>query len=104
LNGHVHRRGHHSLPTRRPSDLEKYWSTGSRSTTTGVIYSVRSATCRISSACTKTCWCGNTWTSLLAVMGSLQSGESESYRNCWRSEEHTFELQSRENLVCRLLL
>src|SRR5207302_11220452 len=23
---------------------------------------------------------------------------------CWRSEEHTSELQSRENLVCRLLL
>src|SRR5690606_41474798 len=27
---------------------------------------------------------------------------SKSYR--WRSEEHTSELQSRENLVCRLLL
>src|SRR5436309_12717620 len=26
------------------------------------------------------------------------------YRFCWRSEEHTSELQSRENLVCRLLL
>src|SRR5436309_8820256 len=25
-------------------------------------------------------------------------------RPCWRSEEHTSELQSRENLVCRLLL
>src|SRR5690606_40795055 len=24
--------------------------------------------------------------------------------SCWRSEEHTSELQSRENLVCRLLL
>src|SRR5436309_7589041 len=26
------------------------------------------------------------------------------YLNCFRSEEHTSELQSRENLVCRLLL
>src|SRR5690606_39462943 len=24
--------------------------------------------------------------------------------SCWRSEEHTSELQSRENIVCRLLL
>src|SRR5690606_41384372 len=29
---------------------------------------------------------------------------SNDVRRCWRSEEHTSELQSRENLVCRLLL
>src|SRR5690606_39820441 len=28
----------------------------------------------------------------------------EEYEGNWRSEEHTSELQSRENLVCRLLL
>src|SRR5690606_39720833 len=28
----------------------------------------------------------------------------QSYHDGWRSEEHTSELQSRENLVCRLLL
>src|SRR5690606_41984294 len=28
----------------------------------------------------------------------------QSIHACWRSEEHTSELQSRENLVCRLLL
>src|SRR5690606_29009888 len=35
----------------------------------------------------------------------LQDTRSEkNYENAFRSEEHTSELQSRENLVCRLLL
>src|SRR5207302_9546117 len=33
-----------------------------------------------------------------------RSEEGEASRACLRSEEHTSELQSRENLVCRLLL
>src|SRR6266511_6437660 len=41
----------------------------------------------ISTACS-TCWCS------CSRMRATQ----------WRSEEHTSELQSRENLVCRLLL
>src|SRR5690606_41289533 len=37
--------------------------------------------------------------------GATASGDSVSaYANFIRSEEHTSELQSRENLVCRLLL
>src|SRR5690606_41542211 len=40
-------------------------------------------------------WCGFSWTFLSEVSGAF----------LWRrSEEHTSELQSRENLVCRLLL
>src|SRR5215510_16504711 len=35
------------------------------------------------------------WKSLLAIIAG---------HNCWRSEEHTSELQSRGHLVCRLLL
>src|SRR5690606_41588537 len=35
---------------------------------------------------------------------SLSSSSSSRHCICWRSEEHTSELQSRENLVCRLLL
>ena len=31
-------------------------------------------------------------------------GAKEVMPNLWRSEEHTSELQSRRNLVCRLLL
>src|SRR5690606_41476475 len=33
-----------------------------------------------------------------------EGGRAQSVRNHERSEEHTSELQSRENLVCRLLL
>src|SRR5690606_39603020 len=42
-------------------------------------------------------------TSALTCRRSRQSGTSPSVRSA-RSEEHTSELQSRENLVCRLLL
>src|SRR5436309_7917046 len=35
---------------------------------------------------------------------SVCSSRSACARRPWRSEEHTSELQSRENLVCRLLL
>src|SRR3712207_8022379 len=34
----------------------------------------------------------------------LPLGRHEVARACWRSEEHTSELQSRQYLVCRLLL
>src|SRR2546427_1116576 len=37
---------------------------------------------------------------LLAMKESLAAGP----RDAWRSEEHTSELQSQSNLVCRLLL
>src|SRR5207302_6984900 len=36
--------------------------------------------------------------------GSPWSRTTKPSGACWRSEEHTSELQSRENLVCRLLL
>src|SRR5690606_41705929 len=35
---------------------------------------------------------------------SFRTGTIHAVRTCPRSEEHTSELQSRENLVCRLLL
>src|SRR5690606_39499264 len=67
---------------------------------------------------------GNIWVVSMALQISINSCLSpihnlkptglypDSSRNCWmkfimpsgRSEEHTSELQSRENLVCRLLL
>src|SRR2546421_8051216 len=37
-------------------------------------------------------------------LGSAVAGESEHQRHAGRSEEHTSELQSRSDLVCRLLL
>src|SRR5690606_2704711 len=38
------------------------------------------------------------------LRGFVPPYESTVTANLWRSEEHTSELQSRENLVCRLLL
>src|SRR5207302_5071900 len=40
----------------------------------------------------------------LAVFNALTSTTSHELKTAKRSEEHTSELQSRENLVCRLLL
>src|SRR5690606_42051834 len=42
-------------------------------------------------------------TAPIPVTTSSQRAAAETV-SCWRSEEHTSELQSRENLVCRLLL
>src|SRR5690606_41373914 len=39
-----------------------------------------------------------------APRGGAGSGSADAYWSNRRSEEHTSELQSRENLVCRLLL
>src|SRR3712207_8673016 len=38
------------------------------------------------------------------VMAMARRASRASHRNCCRSEEHTSELQSRQYLVCRLLL
>src|SRR5690606_41823255 len=75
----------HSFPTRRSSDLTGLSSATSTSrSTSSTCFATRAscpATCPTSSACARLpAWCG------------------------FRSEEHTSELQSRENLVCRLLL
>src|SRR5207302_8590102 len=71
----------HSFPTRRSSDLTTA-SCRRRRATTG-----RASGCRP----TRSCRCTG--------RGSRRRG-----RRGRRSEEHTSELQSRENLVCRLLL
>src|SRR5690606_41501702 len=54
---------------------------------------------------------GNNWATFSKVGGVGTAGEGDSAENdasdktpTGRSEEHTSELQSRENLVCRLLL
>src|SRR5436309_12688179 len=39
-----------------------------------------------------------------ALIAELDAGDAIYIPYQWRSEEHTSELQSRENLVCRLLL
>src|SRR5207302_11114484 len=45
------------------------------------------------------------WVCMVSVgLVEFDSAHTESPTPCRRSEEHTSELQSRENLVCRLLL
>src|SRR5947209_8996668 len=69
----------HSFPTRRSSDLARR-----RSTPASMSYAPNGASSSASSA-----------TPLAGALGP---------RRWWRSEEHTSELQSRQYLVCRLLL
>src|SRR5690606_40270179 len=93
---HIYHRDLHSFPTRRSSDLQR----------------LQKPTCFLSSSVGSTDW----------DMTQRASSQKDSPIRCpawcstsrcrrWRStstgtrsEEHTSELQSRENLVCRLLL
>src|SRR2546430_9502423 len=50
------------------------------------------------------CWRPARWTSRLDVLRRASDGVSRSHSVSPRSEEHTSELQSQSNLVCRLLL
>src|SRR5205085_12613283 len=47
---------------------------------------------------------GTAYTSYGPPPPSYGSGDRQPARRWWRSEEHTSELQSQSNLVCRLLL
>src|SRR5204863_7466757 len=100
LNGYAHHRALHSFPTRRSSDLP-----GSVASSTGCAgptgWSVPTcSTCWAASAERRasSCWPCST---AIATPGSSTSS-SPAQRS--RSEEHTSELQSRRDLVCRLLL
>src|SRR5690606_39765917 len=94
------RRDLHGVPTRRSSDLTMRWPTLPRDRRAWVIVAV--ATVLVLVAAT-----GGWW--LWAGPGSTPKaapdpiGDPRTADPC-RSEEHTSELQSRENLVCRLLL
>src|SRR5690606_41758183 len=81
----------HSFPTRRSSDLAplgpSIW-VSSRSTP---------------EAASTRRW-RRSWRSFLKRCSGSADGRPTSHYRDVRSEEHTSELQSRENLVCRLLL
>src|SRR5690606_41308595 len=82
----------HSFPTRRSSDLDEKLHV-QRPCPAGSLSACRWA--RMSST--------RASSSLLPLDTRIGLGHSPR-RNPTRSEEHTSELQSRENLVCRLLL
>src|SRR5690606_39935932 len=87
-----------SFPTRRSSDLErpdaqKAWSPSTATSFISSKLSTRSATRR------------RQIVSFRALpLGSMAPSKRCGWRSRTRSEEHTSELQSREKLVCRLLL
>src|SRR5690606_41189055 len=53
---------------------------------------------------TSTTWPSSTWGSCQKAAGPTTGKSRCPEKTALRSEEHTSELQSRENLVCRLLL
>src|SRR5690606_40475417 len=91
---HVPHRALPSFPTRRSSDLNARFSLDSRATreTSSISAPARSMVA------------GTHHRPSTPGTGWARSRSSSSSTRQWRSEEHTSELQSRENLVCRLLL
>src|SRR5690606_41671260 len=91
----------HSFPTRRSSDLHGRWFRGrppSRATSSSAL---------ASSARSSILPSGPNRSAPMAARLLKSCGTSDNvHSQCSfaRSEEHTSELQSRENLVCRLLL
>src|SRR5690606_39625407 len=90
----------HSFPTRRSSD---------RQTTPGGGEAVSAALevcrgCPVRLECLIWAGEGGDWWSVAGGVEPVDRGETLMWECRARSEEHTTELQSRENLVCRLLL
>src|SRR5207302_10738873 len=92
LSSSGHLRHLHSFPTRRSSDLSPPWPP------TGPGYGTRPRPGRKWPSCWRT-----TQARTPASATPSASTPRPACTPC-RSEEHTSELQSRENLVCRLLL
>src|SRR5690349_22474199 len=84
----------HSFPTRRSSDLDFAYTPGSPDTGTPVLSAL--AHCPA--------WSEPYGDSFAASNTSIECADGSEQRMLLRSEEHTSELQSRRDLVCRLLL
>src|SRR5690349_22253147 len=91
-SSYVYRRDLHSLPTRRSSDL---------SFTGGQLTTPKNHERRDVDLTTDVVDLLGTW---WGEIGHPTSGEILAFPGEGRSEEHTSELQSRRDLVCRLLL
>src|SRR5690606_41745486 len=92
----------HSFPTRRSSDLydrQYRWLSVYTSTFTTGTYQFLYQYQTLGLVETGTEY-GKKSKPIVPAQPAVQMG----YVQCMRSEEHTSELQSRENLVCRLLL
>src|SRR5690606_41868249 len=95
----AHRPDLHSFPTRRSSDLTvltisnlvKSFAGDGRSAA-GRVFAVNDVSLEVGEG------------EMFTLLGPSGCGKTTTLRSVARSEEHTSELQSRENLVCRLLL
>src|SRR5690606_41643098 len=86
----------HSFPTRRSSDLAQQTPVATAWRT----YELTTAVSITDPAAHTRIWLPVPY----ATDTSYQRGVQNTWQASGRSEEHTSELQSRENLVCRLLL
>src|SRR5690606_39536013 len=91
----------HSFPTRRSSDLESISFHGKQGNRTG--NSIKPHFSRAVGFALGDGQSGRRTSIAKSITGPL-TVPAGAFRVCSRSEEHTSELQSRENLVCRLLL
>src|SRR5690606_41754328 len=95
------RRAPHSFPTRRSSDLIQAFNLPKATPATARNSAYASSVAAITRASSRSA--GTQPSSLPCVRPSLVP-RFPNASSVLRSEEHTSELQSRENLVCRLLL
>src|SRR5690606_39452980 len=94
-----HHRAPHSVPTRRSSDLLGTRSSSHDSGCTTVMQPVHTTTGKVQNSVSTSRPPRVSPRTLTCTTSSVAPP-----RASVRSEEHTSELQSRENLVCRLLL
>src|SRR5690606_41598082 len=100
---YVDHRDLHSFPTRRSSDLDDIYRRMEKNYGTELAFFAEDA--QIHLLCITT-FTRSATGNLQADTQSLMTVDAQwlPFENRERSEEHTSELQSRENLVCRLLL
>src|SRR5690606_42159079 len=95
------RRDLHSVPTRRSSDLQKRAEDAAYAALRKQVYRRDVGCCRVCGAAVKLVTDNPL---LLAHLHHVTFRSAGGADTTDRSEEHTSELQSREKLVCRLLL
>src|SRR5205807_3356542 len=89
----------HSFPTRRSSDLRKSWKSSRANVSNYRTVAFKTAVGSLVAVVAVVCSCSGP-----IPEHPDESASSSAFRSFVRSEEHTSELQSPCNLVCRLLL
>src|SRR5690606_39820134 len=98
LSCYPYSRDLHSFPTRRSSDLRRI-SFGATMGTDNMVLPTAISNSAVKVSLVMICLSSSTLAKIIIINALVCSSQP-----IIRSEEHTSELQSRENLVCRLLL